>query len=134
MGGPVLGVMYPGHHFATLKSDVSRGDSGVFINNRQLQTQEAFQSARLFGYYAPVPGRYWLDANSNMGAEGFLVPLGNIYAAIAQSRQKTRSASSGDNFWTNGLYSGGNHYNGANGQPSQGYVSVPGYGPISFGM
>lgn len=134
MGGPVLGVMYPGHNFAAMPSDASNGTSGVFINSRQLQKQEAFQAARLFGYYAPVPGRYWLDANGNMGIEGYLVPLGNIYAAMAQAQQRSGTARGNDNFWTSGLFSGGNYYTGANGQPSQGYVSVPGYGPVSFGM
>ena len=132
IGGPVLGVMYPGHQIGQLRSDASNGTSGVFINGRQLQSGEAYQAARLFGYPAPVAGQYWLDANGNIGVVGYLLPMGNIYAAMAQANRGARSG--GDNFWTSGLYSGGNYYTGANGQPSQGYVSVPGYGPVSFGM
>ena len=131
-GGPALGVMYPGHIFGTLSPDASNGNSGVFVNNRQLQKQEALAVARLFGYVTYVPGYYWLAANGDIGMIGNPSPLGNIYRAIARSH--TYHPSAGDHFWSRGLYSGGNYYTGANGQPSQGYVSVPGYGPVSHGM
>ena len=131
MGGPVMGVMYPGHDFGKMTSDVSNGTSSTYINNRQLQRSEALQVAQLFGYSHPVPCRFWLLANGNIGMEGYTTPLGNIYTAM---RGKRPHQGRSDNFWSSGLYSAGNHYNGANGQPSQGYVSVPGYGPISFGM
>ena len=132
IGGPALGVMYPGHQFGSLSSDASNGTSGVFINGRQLQVVEALSLARLLGYHTYLPGRYWMLANGNFGMEGNGVTLGNIYAALASHLQQTVRGS--DNFWARGLYSGGNYYTGANGQPSQGYVSVPGYGPISHGM
>ncbi len=132
-GGPVLGVMYPGHAFGQLSSDASHGTSGVFINGRQLQYSEAVLAARLFGYAQPVPGRYWLEANGNLGMEGYPMALGNIYMAMAQARRYSHGGG-GDNFWSRGLYSGGNYYTGADGRPSQGYVSVPGYGPVSHGM
>ncbi len=133
MGGPVIGVMYPGHQIGSMRTDVSNGTSGVFINGRQLQISEARQAARLFGYQNPIPGSYWLEANGNLGLVGSFLPLGNIYAAMAQANRRN-AAAGGDNFWSRGLYSGGNYYTGSNGQPSQGYVSVPGYGPVSFGM
>lgn len=131
-GGPALGVMYPGHAFGTISPDASKGTSGVFVNNRQLQKQEALSVARLFGYSSYVPGYYWLAANGDIGMIGNPLPIGNIYRAIARSHAYSQSG--GDNFWSRGLYSGGNYYTGANGQPSQGYVSVPGYGPVSHGM
>lgn len=133
--GPVIGVMYPGHQYGNLASNASLGNSGVFINNRQLQSTEAIQLANLFGYYKPVPGRYWMNSNGDIGVEGYAYAIGNIYMAIAiaQRSQANWSTRSG-NLWSSGLYSGGNYYTGANGQPSQGYVSVPGYGPVSHGM
>ena len=127
VGGPALGVMYPGHQFGTLSSTASNGKSGVFINGRQLQVAEALSLAHLLGYNRYLPGRYWMAANGSFGIEGYAVALGNIYAALAAQLQRTSRG--GDNFWTNGLYSGGNYYTGADGRPSQGYVSVPGYGP-----
>ena len=131
-GGPAIGVMYPGHKFGTLAADASRGTSGVFINGRELQNKEAYQMARLFGYPAPIPGRYWLNANGDLGMEGYFVSLGNVYYIISQSFH--RQSAGGSNIWSRGLYSAGNYYTGANGQPTQGYVSVPGYGPVSHGM
>ena len=134
-GGPVIGVMYPGHSFGILSPQASQGSSGVYINNRQLQTKEATQLANIFGYYQAIPGRYWMNPNGDLGVEGYPYAIGNVYMAIAiaQRNQKRAGAGSG-NLWSSGLYSGGNYYTGANGQPSQGYVSVPGYGPISHGM
>jgi hypothetical protein len=131
-GGPAIGVMYPGHLFGTLSADASQGNSGVFINGRELQQSEAVPLARLFGYPAPIPGKYWLNANGDIGIAGYSLAFGNIYLAISQARQN--QASGGSNFWSQGLYSGGNYYTGANGRPNQGYVSVPGYGPVSHGM
>lgn len=133
--GPVVGVMYPGHQFGPLSSRASLGHSGVYINGRQLQAVEAQQIAMLFGYYQPVPGRYWMNANGDLGVEGYPYAIGNIYMAIAiAQRSQVNSSTQSGNLWSSGLYSGGNYYTGANGQPSQGYVSVPGYGPISHGM
>lgn len=134
-GGPVIGVMYPGHQFGHLSPSASHGTSGVFINNRQLQSNEAIQLANLFGYYKPVPGRYWMNSNGDIGVEGYGYAIGNIYMAIAIA-QRTRAnwSTQSGNLWSSGLSSGGNYYTGANGQPSQGYVSVPGYGPVSHGM
>ena len=131
LGGPAAGIMFPGHQFGQLKTDVSKGRSGVYVNGRQLQYLEAQYLAQLFGYARAVPGRYWLESNGNMGIEGHNVALGNIYAAMAYN---ARSSSRGDNFWSKGLFSGGNYYTGAGGQPSIGYVSVPGYGPVSHGI
>ena len=131
-GGPASGVMHPGHLFGTMSSDASQGNSGVYIHGRQLQQSEAVPLATLFGYPAPIPGRYWLDANGDLGIVGYALCFGNIYLAIAQAHRI--QASGGSNFWSQGLHSGGNYYTGANGRPSQGYVSVPGYGPVSHGM
>lgn len=53
MGGPVLGVMLPGHEFGKLSSMASKGSSGVYLNGRQLQLQEAKRLAQIFGYPHP---------------------------------------------------------------------------------
>jgi len=134
-GGPVIGVMFPGHSFGVLAANASRGSSGVYINKRELESTEATQLANAFGYYQAIPGRYWMNPNGDLGVEGYPYAIGNVYMAIAiaQRNQVSTNTRSG-NLWSSGLYSGGNYYTGANGQPSQGYVSVPGYGPVSHGM
>ena len=132
IGGPALGILFPGHDIGTLSSAASNGLSGVFINGRQLQTNEAIYLAKLFGYHKPVVGQYWLKANGNIGFKGYKIPFGNIYSAMYNTYQSERSGST--NFWSQGLYSGGNFYTGGGGGPSVGYVSVPGYGPISHGI
>jgi len=64
IGGPALGVMYPGHELGAMPSDASLGDSRVYVNGRELQLSEAQALARLFGYPAPVQGKYWLQADT----------------------------------------------------------------------
>ncbi len=130
--GPAMGVMFPNHDFGKLRSDASGGTSRVYINGRELQIEEAARLAKLLGYDSHLQGRYWLAANGNFGIEGHPLTLGNVYVALSQVSQHGRQA--GDNFWSRAQYSAGNHYLGANGQPNQGYVSVPGYGPVSHGM
>lgn len=132
IGGPALGILFPGHDIGRLSPTASRGESGVYFNGRQLQKAEAFYIAKIFGYNSPVPGQYWLEANGNIGFKGYALAFGNIYSAIARSHRNRPSNSK--NFWSSGLYSGGNYYTGGGGQPSVGYVSVPGYGPIGHGM
>jgi hypothetical protein len=130
IGGPAIGVMYPGHNFGLIQANASNGNSGVFYNGRELQQTEAVLVANLFGFANPVPGRYWMEANGNVGVEGNDFPLANIYAVIAAKG----GGGGGDNIWSKGLYSAGNYYTGAGGQITQGYVSVPGYGPVSHGF
>ncbi len=129
IGGAATNVMYPNHNFGVLSSNASYGTSGLYVNGRQLTTEEAYLLASLFGYSSPLPGSYWLDANGDIGVEGYNVALGNVYAAIAAA-----DGSGGDNIWSRGVYSGGNYYTGAGGQVTEGYVSVPGVGPISHGF
>jgi hypothetical protein len=51
-----------------LPPDISRGNTGVFINGRQLPTQDLAALQQLTG---PVqPGRYWVDGQGYAGLEG----------------------------------------------------------------
>jgi hypothetical protein len=64
-----------------LRADASGGMTAVFVNGRALHPLEVQYLQQLFGY--AMPGRYWLDWQGNLGAEGG-PPLVNLPAA-AQS-------------------------------------------------
>ena len=128
VGYAAFGFMRPGHKMGRLERTVSNGDSGVFVNGRELPRNEWVVWSKLLG--APIQrGRYWLDARGNAGYEGVRKPLVNLYAAAAKNRNRTGSSGGGDNFWTS-RFSAGNSDRGG----SRGYVSVPGYGPVGYGF
>ena len=68
-GGPTLGFTVPQLPIGgALPADISRGNTGVFINGRQLPAVDLAGLQRLTG---PVMlGRYWLDHDGNAGYEG----------------------------------------------------------------
>lgn len=83
--------------------------TGVFVNGRPLSLPQLITVSRALGY-APAPGYYWYDPRSgNYGRVG--------------------GSGGGDRFWSTS-FSAGN----STADNSQGYVSVPGYGPVSYGM
>jgi len=55
------------------------------------------------------------------------MPLENLYLAAQRNNYKG-AGSGGDNFWFT-RFSAGN----SNSQNTQGYVIVPGYGPVGYG-
>lgn len=68
-GGPTLGFTLAGLDLGgPLPADISRGTTGVFINGRQLPTQDLQALQRLVGPLAM--GRYWVDGQGYAGAEG----------------------------------------------------------------
>lgn len=121
MGQPPCGFMWPGHDFGPVPSHASAGTTGVFVNGRNLPAIEVLLLARWFGRPALV-GRYWLDGAGNYGVEGMALPLGNL---LVQARRV--GGRGGSNLWRSRLGAG-------NSNGSAGYVSVPGHGPIPFGM
>jgi hypothetical protein len=97
------------------------------VNGRELPAAEWLVWSQIVG--APIQrGRYWLDARGDAGYEGNPTPTVNLYAAAAQNRQGS-GAGGGDNFWSS-RFSAGN----SNASNTQGYVSVPGYGPVGYGF
>jgi len=119
--GPGLGIGQAGLKLGgELKADASCGNTGVFINGRELHTQDVLFLQSLSGYVAP--GRYWMDAQLNAGVEGG--PALVNYRTLA-----ARKNQGNDNFWSS-RYGAGN----SSADGSQGYVSVPGYGPVGYGF
>lgn len=68
-GGPTAGFTVAGLDLGgPLQADASNGNTGVFINGRQLHMMDVLGLQQLLG---PVyPGRYWVDAYGNAGLEG----------------------------------------------------------------
>ena len=124
MGYQAAGMMMPGHTLGEMPANASNGNTGVFMNGRNLTAVEVNYIAALLQTPA-MPGRYWLDAYGNCGIEGLPIPLVNFYEV---SRMRFGSGG-GDNFWSS-HFSAGNSDNGN----TRGYVSVPGHGPVGYGF
>ena len=116
--GLSLGVILAGHDFGKIPEDASDGNTGVFINDRELPEADVLFLEWVFNV-PRQPGRYWQDALGNIGYEGDPTPLVNLYA-VYQQRIQSRFYGSGDNYWAGNFGSYGNEENGF------GYVMVDG--------
>ena len=67
-----------------LQPDASKGDTGVWVNGRQLHRTDA---AYLQQCTPVIPGRYWLDARGNGGVEGGPIQW-NLALLCAAARQR----------------------------------------------
>lgn len=124
-GEAAVAFILTGHDLGLLAPNASGGTSQISINGRRLPEGEVKQLAAMTGGYA-FSGSFWPDSAGNIGAEGHPAPLINLYE-IGRSIRGTGGA--GDNFWS-GRVSAGN----SNANNTQGYVSVPGYGPVGYGF
>lgn len=127
VGFPSYGYMMPDHSFGTVGRDVSHGTTAVFINGRELPASEYAIWSHMVGSWIQQ-GRYWLDHQGNAGYEGDPAILINLFVASRQNGYSGQGGS-GDNFWST-RFSAGN----SNADNTQGYVSVPGYGPVGYGF
>jgi hypothetical protein len=67
--GPTAGFTQPHLELGgPLRTDASSGDTGVFINGRELHQQDVTALRQLTPYV--IPGRYWVDARGIGGYEG----------------------------------------------------------------
>ena len=68
-GGPALGQIMPGLNLGgSLNEQASGGNTGVYINGRELHSLEVSYLQSIFGQV--TPGRYWLNAYGVGGFEG----------------------------------------------------------------
>jgi len=82
-GHETMGVIFPGHNFGPLSPVASGGNTGVFINGRELNLIEKFRLQQTFRTIIP-PSRWWLDGRTGYyGQEGNPMPLGNFRAVLA---------------------------------------------------
>ncbi|MEO8200756.1 MAG: hypothetical protein ABI679_09570 [Gemmatimonadota bacterium] len=97
VGREAFGVLRPGHSYGQLSPVASAGNTGVFINGRQINMAEALYIKSLLG--SVLPGRWWLDGTTgNFGVEGNPMPAGNLFA-IAKAAQSR----SGTYYYNNGM-------------------------------
>ena len=99
VGREAFGVLQPGLPFGAVSPTASAGNTGVFINGRQINPTEALYIKSLLG--SVLPGRWWLEGRSgNFGLEGNQVPVGNLFA-IARSAAQSRGGNS--YYYNNGM-------------------------------
>ena len=67
-----------------LRPDASKGDTGVWVNGRQLHGTDV---AYLQQCTPVIPGRYWLDAHGNGGVEGGPIQW-NLALLCSSARQR----------------------------------------------
>lgn len=97
-GHEAAGYIKPGHQFAALPANASNGDTGVFINGRQINMTEAMFFQRIFG--AVYQGRWWLDGTTgNVGQESNPMPLANIVVALQQAQRAGGGGGGGGYRW-----------------------------------
>ncbi len=67
-GGPAAGIILPFLDIGgPLSADASYGNTGVFINGRQLHVLDVVALQQITHVYQ---GRYWVDSQGNIGLEG----------------------------------------------------------------
>ncbi len=79
-----------------MPANCSNGNTGVFLDGRELAAVDLSDLQRVVTL---PPGRYWMDAQGNMGAEGQAASVNLVQlarqAAATQSNQGTASTGSG---------------------------------------
>ena len=124
-GHEAAGYIRPGHKFPPVPAEASNGDTGVFINGRQLNMTEAAFLQRIFGVV--YQGRWWLDGRTgNLGAEGNPMPIANLVVAIQQAQ---RTSGAGKEYTYRDSLSGTSAY--SDGKCM--WMNVPGSGSVMSG-
>ena len=106
-GGPGIGQIMPGLDLGgPMRADASGGDTGVFINGREIHATEYMLLLQTYG--SVIPGRYWMNAQLIGGFEGGPA-IFNLSAAAGNSGQGSDGGSGYNvNTYGGGLMSDGN--------------------------
>jgi hypothetical protein len=86
-GHEPAGYVRPGLDFGAPSPRASNGDTGVFVNGREINGIELHWYELIFRTPSRGPGRFWLDGmTGNVGYEGNPMPIGNLIQALQQSQ------------------------------------------------
>lgn len=92
-GGPQAGIGVAGLNLGgPLRADASNGNTGVFVNGRELHWLDVQRLGALVGNV--IPGRWWVDAQGNFGPDGWPT-VGNLFM-IAQARMGGAGSAPGE--------------------------------------
>lgn len=129
-GREAAGFLHPGLDLGEVPAMASHGNTGVFINGRELNMLEWLYFQQIFG--AVPQGRWWLDGKTgNVGLVGNPRPLANLGLAIQQAQQRQQGGQYGG-----GTQGGGTSYRWSNQTGFGGvqgrcvYINVPGSGSV----
>jgi hypothetical protein len=90
-GGPTAGFIVAGLDLpGPMPVGISGGGTNIFINGREIHQQDQIALQNIFGY--TIPGRYWLDAQGNLGPEGGAA-ITNLAMAMQAARQSQAGGS-----------------------------------------
>jgi hypothetical protein len=99
--GPAQGQIQPGLVLGgPLRADASRGDTGVFVNGRELHRLDVVALQRCV---IVIPGRYWVDARGVGGYEGG--PARFDLAQLCGAAQRRAGGSTQTECYSNGCQS-----------------------------
>jgi hypothetical protein len=83
-GREAAGYIRPGHDLGALSARASNGNTGVFLNGREINLTEAAFFQRVFGVV--YRGNFWLDGRTGyLGVVGNPMPVANLVEAIQRS-------------------------------------------------
>ena len=90
-GGPTLGFTLPGLNVGgRLQANASQGNTGVFINDRELHQYDVQALMTLMPVYQ---GRFWMDGQGYFGVEGGPA-VGNLWLIAQAAGQRAGGARS----------------------------------------
>jgi hypothetical protein len=99
-GGPTLGFIEAGFNLGgPLRRDASRGNTGVFVNGRELHQVDVAGLQQLGPVYR---GRYWVDAQGYVGFEG-----GPAFANLVHLAQAAQNHGGRKGSILSGMYDSG---------------------------
>jgi hypothetical protein len=101
-GGPTIGLIPASLNLGgAMQPNASRGNTGVFVNGRQLPLQDVVALQQITQV---LQGRYWLDGTGNVGYEGNPTVLLNLTQLQNKAKQGSTYHSRS---WLTGIGSGG---------------------------
>jgi len=126
-GWETAGFFRPNHNLGPLATTASRGDSGIFLNGRQLNGREAFYFEQILGPGRDYRGRWWLDGwTGGLGLEGDARPLINMFQMFQARATPPQNGRGKAHSWSSTF-----GYGGSDGECS--YVNIPGSGSVMTG-